>query len=159
MSEKPKYNQPFIDPPLKKASGNGKYIKECYYTCAECGETIYIPMISYYIYKRQLNNKKRLIFCGWNCMRAYEKRIEIVEAEKRAKRDAAWEEKERERQRKKAARQAERIRREKQKEKERRAKEKEKERLKKMREQAEKEKIEAKKKKAATSETKKETVF
>lgn len=54
--------------------------------CEECGREVYIPVVGMWVYKKRdhLDEKKGATkyFCGWNCMRKYEKRYE-EEKEKR----------------------------------------------------------------------------
>lgn len=52
--------------------------------CGECGKQIFIPVIGYWVYKRTDRSEDggMRYFCGWNCMRKYDRELE----EKRMKR-------------------------------------------------------------------------
>lgn len=44
--------------------------------CAACGKDFYVFNLEDYIYRRKLGRKEQggtVYFCGWNCMRAWEK--------------------------------------------------------------------------------------
>lgn len=47
--------------------------------CKQCGELIYTRFfnMSEYIYKLHRNGKNTIYFCGYNCMRKYEKEHEV----------------------------------------------------------------------------------
>jgi hypothetical protein len=51
--------------------------KDKYETCPVCGKIFYIGMMTEWIYKKYDKNAKsyerRKLFCGWNCMRKWEK--------------------------------------------------------------------------------------
>ena len=52
-----------------------------FYKCAKCGKVFYWTNIESYIYKKSTtrltsNKPKTIYFCGWNCMRKYEKERE-----------------------------------------------------------------------------------
>lgn len=58
------------------------------YICATCGKKFYRDDITHYAYRRTVPNGKSTpstyTFCGWNCMRAWDrKQEEIEEAKKR----------------------------------------------------------------------------
>ena len=46
--------------------------------CDVCGREIFIPVVRYWAYKRSdhHHNGDSKYFCGWNCMRKYEKEYE-----------------------------------------------------------------------------------
>lgn len=50
-----------------------------YHHCAFCGEQFYIDNPGYYVYKKPASTKgsaSMIYFCGWNCMRGFEKKKE-----------------------------------------------------------------------------------
>ena len=52
-----------------------------YETCGSCGKKFYIPNKDAWVYHRYAYRKSRenghIWFCGWNCMRAWEKKNPI----------------------------------------------------------------------------------
>ena len=46
--------------------------------CAVCGKEVFIPVVGYWVYKKMdyMDDKEMKYFCGWNCMRKYEKEYE-----------------------------------------------------------------------------------
>lgn len=54
--------------------------------CAECGKEFFIPCVSYWTYRKpawRATHEKTVYFCGWNCMRKWERE---QEEKRRAKR-------------------------------------------------------------------------
>ena len=49
-------------------------MEENFWECAECGKKFYNTAIEQYIYKKYKPGRGIAYFCGWNCMRKYEKK-------------------------------------------------------------------------------------
>ena len=57
-----------------------------YHHCAFCGERFYIDNPGYYVYKKPASTKgsaSMIYFCGWNCMRGFEKKKEEEKQKRR----------------------------------------------------------------------------
>ena len=52
--------------------------------CGVCGKDFFIPVVGYWVYKREnhLKDGNEIYFCGWNCMRKFEKEYEEKKAKK-----------------------------------------------------------------------------
>ena len=45
--------------------------------CPVCGKEFFIPVMGMWVYRRWDNRKEHwCFFCGWNCMRTFERRYE-----------------------------------------------------------------------------------
>lgn len=57
-----------------------------YHHCAFCGEQFYIDNPGYYVFKKPASTKgsaPMIYFCGWNCMRGFEKKKEQEKQKRR----------------------------------------------------------------------------
>lgn len=57
-----------------------------YHHCAFCGEQFYIDNPGCYVYKKPASTKggaSMIYFCGWNCLRGFEKKKEQEKQKRR----------------------------------------------------------------------------
>ena len=48
------------------------------YKCFQCGKEFYNNNMKHYMFKQKINRgSKTIYFCGWNCMREYEKERDL----------------------------------------------------------------------------------
>lgn len=54
---------------------NSEHAYSQYTQCHTCGKNIYIPVVAMWTYKAHnyKGQHDRVYFCGWNCMRKFEK--------------------------------------------------------------------------------------